>query len=110
MVRQFLGKGSENAVSLDYLASASKMSKRAVRDMISKINESGEDVICTDARGKGYYLAASRSEALAYKKYNHSYSASFLRKERGIDRCIKTKFSTDELTKNQISLADLGLR
>ena len=110
MVRQFLKEGKENAVSLGYLASAMKMNKRSVRDMISKVNESGEDVICTDAQGRGYYLASNRSEAMAYRRYNHSYGASILRKEKGIDRCIRTKFSTDELTKNQISLADLGLR
>ena len=93
MVRQFLKKGRENAVSLEYLASACKMSARAVRDMISDINTSGEELICSEGRGKGYFIAANIEEANAYLKYNRSYFQSQIDKERGMKRCIESKFS-----------------
>lgn len=109
MIRQFLKKGKENAVSLEYLASVCNLNKRTVRDKISSINKSGEDVICTEGIGKGYFIASNIEEAKAYRAYNHSYFNSELEKERGIDRCIKTKFMSDDLTNNQISLSQWGI-
>lgn len=93
MVRQFLKEGKENAVSLEYLMSSLKMSKRAVREMISKINTSGEEIICCEGRGKGYFIAANIDEAKAYMKYNRSYFQSQIDKEKGMKRCIERRFS-----------------
>ena len=93
MVRQFLKEGRENAVSLEYLAKACKLSKRKVRDMISDINTSGEEIICSDGRGKGYYIAATKEEADGYIRYNNSYFKSQLEKVKGMERCRDRKFS-----------------
>lgn len=93
MVRQFLKEGRENAVSLEFLSRACNMSKRAVRDMISDINTSGEEIICSEGRGKGYFIAANIEEANAYVKYNRSYFQSQIDKEKGMKRCIERKFS-----------------
>ena len=109
MIRQFLKEGKENAVSLGYLASVCKLSERTIRDKISSINKSGEDVICTEGIGKGYFIAANLEEAKAYRAYNHSYFKSELEKEKGIDRCIKNKFIKDELSQNQIKLSEFGI-
>ena len=96
-------------MSLEYLASACHLNKRTVRDKISSINKSGEDVICTEGIGKGYFIDANIEEAKAYRAYNHSYFKSELEKEKGIDSCIKNKFMSDDLTKNQISLSQWGI-
>lgn len=93
MVRRFLQEGKENAVSLEYLMSAMKMSERSVREMISDINTRGEEIICSEGRGKGYFIAANIEEARAYLNYNRSYSKSQYDKEKGIERCIERKFS-----------------
>lgn len=93
MIRQFLKEGKENAVSLEYLATASKMSKRAVRSMIRDINTSGEEIICCEGIGKGYFIAATIEEANAYVKYNRSYFQSQIDKEKGMKKCIERKFS-----------------
>lgn len=93
MVRQFLKEGRENAVSLEYLMTSCGMGGRAVRDMISDINKSGEEIICSEGRGKGYFIAANIEEANAYIAYNRSYFKSQLDKEKGMRACIERKFS-----------------
>lgn len=93
MVRQFLKQGKENAVSLENLAKACHLSKRAVRDMISEINTAGEEIICSDGKGKGYYIAATKEEADSYIRYSNSYFKSQLEKVKGMERCRDRKFS-----------------
>lgn len=93
MLLDYLGTGKENAVSLKYLSMASKMSERKVREEISRINTSGEEIICTGADGQGYYIAANIEEAIAYRNYNRSYWQSGIEKDKGIAKCIERRFS-----------------
>ena len=100
MLLDYLKTGKENAVSLNYLANVSGMSKRKVREEISRINTSGEEIVCTLANGTGYYIAATIEEAQAYRNYNRSYWMSGIEKDKGIARCMDRKFS------GQMSLND----
>lgn len=93
MITDYLKIGKENAVSLDYLSSASGISKRAVRDEINRINTAGEEIICNAGNGSGYYIAANIDEVNAYRAYNRSYWKSGIEKDRGIARCAERKFS-----------------
>lgn len=90
---EYIKSGKDNAVSLDYLAQASGMGKRKVRDEINQINTSGKEIICNSGDGSGYYIAANLEEAKAYRAYNRSYWQSGLEKDRGIARCMERKFS-----------------
>lgn len=87
-----LKQGKENALSLEYLSSASGISKRKVRDEINRINTSGEEIICCEGIGKGYFIAANIDEANAYRAYNRSYWRSGIEKDKGIARCIERRF------------------
>lgn len=93
MLLDYLKPGKENAVSLDYLANVSGMNKRTVREEISRINTSGEEIICTERNGTGYYIAATIEEAQSYRNYNRSYWLSGIEKDKGILRCMERKFS-----------------
>ena len=93
MLLDYLRTGKDNAVSLDYLVEASGMSRRKVREEISRINTSGEEIICTDANGTGYYIASTLEEAQSYRNYNRSYWLSGIEKDKGILRCMERKFS-----------------
>lgn len=93
MITDYLKAGKENAVSLNYLSNVAGISKRAVRDEINKINTAGEEIICNDGNGKGYYIAASLEEAKAYRAYSRSYWKSGLEKDKGIAKCIEKRFS-----------------
>lgn len=75
-----LETGKENALSLEYLSKKSGMSKRAVRDEINRINTSGEEVICNDGDGLGYYIAANAAEANAYRALIEATGNLVLRK------------------------------
>ena len=88
---ELLNHGAENAVSLDFLSSMTGMGKRNVRDALSKITAEGEEVVCTDAEGRGYYLAATIEEAERYRKYNRSYWMSGIEKDRGIQKFIEKR-------------------
>ena len=88
-----LNTGKENAVSLKYLSIESGMSERAVRDEINRINTSGEEIICCEGIGKGYFIAANIDEANAYRAYNRSYWKSGIEKDKGIAKCIERRFS-----------------
>lgn len=90
---KLIGTGKENAVTLEFLASALKTSKRKVRDEICRINTAGEEIICNSANGSGYYIAANIEEANAYRAYNRSYWLSGIEKDKGIARCIEKRFS-----------------
>ena len=94
---ELLNHGSENAVSLDFLSAMAGMSKRAVREELSRITASGEEVVCTDANGNGYYLAANIEEAYKYRKYNMSYWMSGLEKDKGIQKFIEKKQNEQQL-------------
>lgn len=94
---ELLNYGAENAVSLDYLSAMSGLGKRKVRDELSKITVSGDDVVCTDAEGRGYYLAANVEEAERYRKYNRSYWLSGILKDRGIERFIEKKQNEQQI-------------
>jgi len=94
---ELLNYGAENAVSLDFLSAMSGMHKRQVRDELSKITESGEECVCTNADGKGYYLASTEDEARKYKAYNWSYIESGLRKDRGIQKFIEKKQNEQQI-------------
>lgn len=83
MITDYLKQGKENAVSLEYLAKASGVSKRKVRD----------EIICADPAGAGYYIAADLEEAKAYRAYNRSYWQSGIEKDKGIARCMERRFS-----------------
>lgn len=93
MIIDYLKIGKENAVSLDFLSNMAGISKRSVRDEINRINTSGEEIICNDGNGKGYYIAANLEEAKAYRAYSRSYWKSGLNKDKGISRCMERKFS-----------------
>ena len=95
---ELLNYGSGNAVSLDFLSAMSGMDKRRVRDELSKITISGDEVVCTDADGKGYYLAANIEEAERYRKYNRSYYLSGILKDRGIGRFIENKQNEQQIS------------
>lgn len=97
-VIELLNRGSENAVSLDFLSALSGLNKRKVRDELSKITVSGEEVVCTDAEGNGYYLAATIEEAEKYRKYNRSYWMSGIEKDRGIQKFIEKKQNEQQIT------------
>lgn len=92
-----LNHGSENAVSLDFLSAMTGLSRRTVRDELSKITCSGEEVVCTDAEGRGYYLAANIEEAERYRKYNRSYYLSGILKDRGIEKYLETKRNEQQI-------------
>ncbi len=93
MITDYLKRGKENAVSLEYLAKASGTSKRKVRDEINRINTAGEEIICNNGDGTGYYIAADLEEAKAYRAYNRSYWQSGIEKDKGIARCMERRFS-----------------
>ena len=93
MIIDYLKIGKENAVSLDFLSNMAGISKRSVRDEINRINTSGEEIICNDGNGKGYYIAANLEEAKAYRAYSRSYWKSGLDKDKGISKCMERKFS-----------------
>lgn len=93
MITDYLKQGKENAVSLECLARASGTSKRKVRDEINHINTAGEEIICADPAGAGYYIAADLEEAKAYRAYNRSYWQSGIEKDKGIARCMERRFS-----------------
>lgn len=93
MVRNFLGIGKDNAVSLEYLSFVTGISKRKLRDLIREINTSGEEIICCEGIGKGYFIASNIEEANSYIKYNRSYFQSQIDKEKGMKRCVERKFS-----------------
>ena len=93
MITDYLKQGKENAVSLEYLAKASGVSKRKVRDEINRINTASEEIICNAGDGTGYYIAADLEEAKAYRAYNRSYWQSGIEKDKGIARCMERKFS-----------------
>lgn len=88
-----LEAGRDNAKSLEYLSQETGFSKRAVRIEINRINTAGEEIICTDHSGNGYYIAANIEEAQAYRSYNKSYWLSGIEKDKGILRCMERKFS-----------------
>lgn len=92
-----LNHGAENAVSLDFLSAMTGLSRRTVRDELSKITCSGEEVVCTDAEGRGYYLAANIEEAERYRKYNRSYWLSGILKDRGIEKYLETKRNEQQI-------------
>ncbi len=92
-VLDYPGTGKENSISLDYLSTVTGLSKRKVREEISRINTAGEEIICTEAKGNGYYIAASIEEAQAYRRYNKSYWLSGIEKDKGILKCMERKFS-----------------
>ena len=94
---ELLNYGAENAVSLDFLSAMSGMCKRRVRDELSKITESGEECVCTDAEGNGYYLAATIEEAETYRKYNRSYWMSGIEKDKGIQKFIEKKQNEQQI-------------
>lgn len=89
----YLKRGKENAVSLEYLAKVSGTSKRKVRDEINRINTAGDEIICNNGDGTGYYIAADLKEAKAYRAYNRSYWQSGIEKDKGIARCMERRFS-----------------
>lgn len=93
MILEYLKHGKENAVSLKYLSSVTGMKKRTIRDEINRINTSGEEIICNNADGNGYYIAANIEEANAYRSYNRSYWKSGIEKDKGISKCIERRFS-----------------
>ncbi len=93
MITDYLKQGKENAVSLEYLAKASGVNKRKVRDEINRINTASEEIICNAGDGTGYYIAADLEEAKAYRAYNRSYWQSGIEKDKGIARCMERKFS-----------------
>ena len=93
MITDYLKQGKENAVSLEYLARASGVNKRKVRDEINRINTASEEIICNAGDGTGYYIAADLEEAKAYRAYNRSYWQSGIEKDKGIARCMERKFS-----------------
>lgn len=93
MITDYLKQGKENAVSLEYLAKASGVSKRKVRDEINRINTASEEIICNAGDGTGYYIAADLEEAKAYRAYNRSYWQSGIEKDKGIARCMERRFS-----------------
>lgn len=95
---ELLNHGAENAVSLDFLSAMSGLSKRRVRDELSNITITGDEVVCTDAEGKGYYLAATIEEAERYRKYNRSYYLSGILKDRGIGRFIERKQNEQQIS------------
>lgn len=97
-VIELLKHGAENAVSLDFLSAMSGLSKRKVGYELSKITVSGEEVVCTDAEGNGYYLAANIEEAEKYRKYNRSYWLSGILKDRGIQRFIERKQNEQQIS------------
>ena len=92
-----LSHGAENSVSLDFLSAMTGLSRRTVRDELSKITCSGEEVVCTDAEGRGYYLAANIEEAERYRKYNRSYWLSGILKDRGIEKYLETKRNEQQI-------------
>lgn len=93
MLMDYLKYGKRNAVSLEYLAAMSGLSKRTVRDEINRINTSGEDIVCNGADGSGYYIAETLEEAEAYRNYNKSYWISGIEKDKGILKCMERRFS-----------------
>ena len=93
MITDYLKQGKENAVSLEYLAKASGVNKRKVRDEINRINTASEEIICNAGDGTGYYIAADLEEAKAYRAYNRSYWQSGIEKDKGIARCMERRFS-----------------
>ena len=96
-VIELLKHGAQNAVSLDYLSAMSGLSKRKVRDVMSGITVSGYEVVCTDADGNGYYLAATIEEAEKYRRYNRSYWLTGIMKDRGIERFLETKRNENQI-------------
>lgn len=94
-VLDYLHSGSNNAVSLTYLADMLDMTERAVREEINRINTSGEEIICNDGNGKGYYIAATLDEAKSYRNYNRSYWESGIEKDKGIARCMERRFANE---------------
>lgn len=96
-VLECLDRGAENAVSLEYVVAVTGMSERAVRDEFFRITTSGEEVVCTDGVGKGYYLAADAEEARRYQKYNKSYWLSGIEKDKGIRRFIDRMENEDQM-------------
>lgn len=95
---ELLNHGAENAVSLDFLSAMTGMHKRRVRDELSKITISGDEVVCTDAEGKGYYLAANEEEAKKYQVYNWSYVEAGLEKDKGIRKFIERKQNEQQIS------------
>lgn len=94
---ELLNRGAENAVSLDFLSAMSGLGKRQVRDELSRITVSGEECVCTDAEGNGYYLAANIEEAERYRKYNRSYWMSGIEKDKGIQKYIEKKQNEQQI-------------
>lgn len=97
-VIELLNHGAKNAVSLDFLSAMSGLSRRDVRDEMSRITTSGEEVVCTDADGTGYYLAETIEEAERYRKYNRSYWMSGIEKDKGIQRFIERKLNEQQIS------------
>ena len=94
---ELLNYGSENAVSLSYLSAMPGMHKRRVRDELSKITESGEECVCTNADGSGYYLASTSEEINRYEAYIQSYIHAGLRKARGIKKFKEKKQNEQQI-------------
>ena len=90
--------GADNAVSLNYIATMTGIGKRACRDEMSRITASGEEVVCTDAKGNGYYLAAGVEEAKRYQRYNKSYLMSSIEKDKGIRKFIERKENEQQIS------------
>lgn len=90
--------GSDNAVSLDYISAMTGLGKRACREEMSRITVSGEEVVCTDANGSGYYLAAGIEEAKRCQKYNRSYLLSSIEKDKGIRKFIARKENEQQIS------------
>ena len=96
-VIELLKYGAQNAVSLEFLSEMSGLSKRKVREALSAITVSGDEVVCTDANGNGYYMAANIEEAENYRRYNRSYWMSGILKDRGIERYLETKRNENQI-------------
>lgn len=92
-ILECLKKGKENALSLKYIMAVCKLSDRAARDEISRINSSGQEIICNYGNGKGYFIAASEKEANDYIAFCESYCISGWEKVNAMKKCKERKYS-----------------
>lgn len=84
-----LGRGEENATSLEYLSLALGMGERAVRGWIEKARISGIP-ITSNSSVNGYFLPANEMDVKKFKQQQLSRIEKIQKGIDGVDRWLRT--------------------
>jgi hypothetical protein len=87
-IKNLLVVGRANGKTDIELSRITGIDKRMVRHIAGELLSSGIPV-CNLHNGKGFFLAETREDLVACKKYTHSYILSLLKKEYRIDKAIE---------------------